>query len=60
MLAQTIRRLRKTFRKIHAAIAVAKLRRLRNELMDRRGFATASDAARLPQSPLILGDKWDF
>jgi hypothetical protein len=64
MLARTIRRLRKALSKIHAAIAAAKLRRLRNELMCRGGFVTtppaAADAVRLPRTPLILGDKWDF
>jgi hypothetical protein len=40
----------------------AKLRRLRNELMLHRGAAghRELDAARLPQCPMVLGDKWDF
>ena len=55
---------------IHQGIVTAKARRLRRELM----FHTASrhdcspqrnpepnqDAAKFPQRPLILGDKWDF
>jgi hypothetical protein len=59
-----IRRLRRGLKRIHAAIAAAKLHRLRNELMCRGGFvATPSivpDARRMPQAPLILGEKWDF
>jgi hypothetical protein len=56
-----IRRLRRSFKKIHAAIAAAKLRRLRNELICRGGYvATPSivpDAVRAPRAPLILGAK---
>jgi hypothetical protein len=50
----------------HRAIVTAKLRRLRVELichvgMRADGSATpVADAARWPQRPLILGDKWDF
>ena len=33
-----IRRLRRSLKKIHAAIAAAKLRRLRNELICRGGY----------------------
>lgn len=50
------------FKTMHRAIVAAKLRRLRNELMLRRSAAerVEFDAARFPQRPLILGDKWDF
>ena len=64
MLARTVKRFRKVLRTIRAAIAAAKLRRLRNELMCRGVFvatpSTAAEVARLPRTPLILGDKWDF
>lgn len=50
----------------HRAIVTAKLRRLRGELICRAGMSVdqsatpVADAARWPQAPLILGDKWDF
>ncbi|WP_315701123.1 MULTISPECIES: hypothetical protein [unclassified Bradyrhizobium] len=63
-LARTISRIRAAFRTIHAAIAAAKIRRLRNELMLRGSPAGAPsivpDPIRQPQVPLILSDKWDF
>jgi hypothetical protein len=56
------------FRMIHEAIVVARTRRLQRELtfhddlggeapeqpLDQKGIR------RLPQRPMILGDKWDF
>jgi hypothetical protein len=49
---------------MHRAIVAAKLRRLRNEPAFRSdgydGPCRSEDAARYPQQPLILGDKWDF
>jgi hypothetical protein len=57
---------------LHQAIITAKTRRLGHELMFRPGayddwsreFDRQSDpgqdATKLPQRPLILGDKWDF
>ncbi len=56
------RTLRKTFRAIHGAIAAAKLRRLRNELLLRRGAIARieSGMSRRPQVPLLLCEKWDF
>ena len=64
MLAHVVKRFRRALKRVHAAIAAAKLRRLRNELICRGGpAATASSApddARQPRTPLILGDKWDF
>jgi hypothetical protein len=53
---------------IHQAIVTAKTRRLARELMFRpdaydewsREPGPDKDAAKLPQRPLILGDKWDF
>jgi hypothetical protein len=44
---------------MHRAIVAAKLRRLRNELMLHRRTREL-DAAKIPQPPLMLGDKWDF
>jgi hypothetical protein len=52
------------FTTIHRAIIAAKLRRLRRELMYHGGNVCGQpsdqEAARFPQPPLILGDKWDF
>jgi len=51
---------------VRRAIVAAKLRRLRGELICRGGLRVGvcagpvADAARWPQAPLILGDKWDF
>jgi hypothetical protein len=57
---------------LHQAIVTAKTRRLAHELMFRpdaydewfrgsdREPDLGKDAAKLPQRPLILGDKWDF
>ena len=48
------------------AIVAAKLCRLRGELLCHAGVSVddyakpVADAARWPQAPLILGDKWDF
>jgi hypothetical protein len=48
------------------AIVAAKLHRLRAELLCHGGVSVedyakpVADAARWPQPPLILGDKWDF
>jgi hypothetical protein len=48
------------------AIVAAKLCRSRGELICRAGVSIedyakpVADAARWPQAPLILGDKWDF
>lgn len=53
---------------LHHAIVTAKTRRLARELMFRPGSQDEGfcgpdpdqDATKLPQRPLILGDKWDF
>jgi hypothetical protein len=58
---------------IHEAIVAAKTRRLQRELMFHTNFGsdsldeivgerplTAEETAKLPQRPMILGDKWDF
>ncbi len=56
-------RLRKSGKRIHAMIAAAKLRRLRNELVWRGGLAPrpsiVSDATHRPRIPLLLDEKWD-
>ena len=52
------------FKVMHRAIVAAKLERLENELVVRRGYSDDSlvrhEASRYPQRPLVLGDKWDF
>ena len=53
------------FRTIHEAIVAAKTRRLQRELMFHADLGDAShfdgqDIGKLPQRPIILGDKWDF
>ena len=58
---------------IHEAIVAAKTRRLQRELMFHGDLGsesldeivgdrplTAEEVAKLPQRPMILGDKWDF
>jgi hypothetical protein len=57
-------RLAAMLKTIHEAIVAAKTRRLQRELM----FHPASgeepvcgqDIGKIPQQPMILGDKWDF
>jgi hypothetical protein len=45
------------FKILHRAVVTAKTRRLERELT----FPTGShDAAKFPQLPLILGEKWDL
>lgn len=67
----TLKRVRRALRTLHRAIAAAKIRRIRNELM-LHGHAchwaqelvpdgqTEHDAAKYPTRPLVLSDKWDF
>ena len=53
---------------IHEAIVAAKTRRLQRELMFHADLGEASrgepfgeqDIRKIPQRPMILGDKWDF
>ncbi len=53
---------------VHRAIVAAKIRRLARELAFRPGSQDDGfwepdpdkDGTKLPQRPLILGDKWDF
>jgi hypothetical protein len=70
-IMRTLKRVRRALRRLHRAIAAAKLRRIRNELMfHRRAHHWAqtpapagleeNDTAKYPQRPLVLGDKWDF
>jgi len=65
-----LRRMRTALKKLHRAIAAAKLRRLRNELQlhaaTRASWARPhqpdpeAHADRFPRQPLHLGEKWDF
>lgn len=43
---------------VHRAVVPAKTRRLQRELMFHAD--PENDAARFPQRPLILDDRWDF
>jgi hypothetical protein len=67
-----LRQLRAAFKMIRRSMAAAKIHRLRNELMFRASYhddwaaqpygqdhRELPHAARFPQRPLILGDKWD-
>ena len=59
---------------MHQAVVAAKMRRVERELMFHNGAydrwfseadapqsqAAGKDLAKVPQRPLILGDKWDF
>ncbi|HTC99057.1 MAG TPA: hypothetical protein VK734_15095 [Bradyrhizobium sp.] len=63
-MARLFRRIGIAFRLLHRGIVRAKLRRLHSELLFRRDYSEMlppeEDAAKFPQRPLILGDKWDF
>lgn len=61
-IARAIRKISRAFKTLHRAIGAAKLHRLRNELMLHRSARARIkfDAAKFPQRPLTLGDKWDF
>lgn len=56
------------FKTLHEAIVAAKTRRLQGELMLHRDSGEeafdrprdAQDIGKIPQRPMILGDKWDF
>ena len=64
--AGVTRKISAALRTIHHAIVEAKLRRLRNELMlhrhtsDDLGADQRIDISRIPQRPVVLGDKWDY
>lgn len=60
--ARATRKISAAFRTLHRAIVAAKLHRLRNELMLHRSTQARAefDAAKFPQCPMTLGDKWDF
>jgi hypothetical protein len=70
-IMRTLKRIRSALRMLHRAIAAAKIRRIRNELMLHGGAChwaqkpahegqAEKNAAKYPQRPLVLGDKWDF
>ena len=52
------------FRTLHQAIVSAKLRRMHSGLLYRHDYSemlpTEQDIKKLPQRPMILGEKWDF
>jgi hypothetical protein len=73
MLARASARLAAILKTIHEAIVAAKTRRLQRELMFRGDLGSESldeivgdrplsteEVAKLPQRPMVLGDKWDF
>jgi hypothetical protein len=63
-LMRALRRLRAAFRIMHHAIVTARLRRLEGEWMFHGPHgeepSADHDAAKFPQRPLVLDDKWDF
>lgn len=60
-LPRAIRKVRNALRTIHAAIAAAKIRRLRNELMMRGSSVRAPSIAPVPiRRPRMLDNKWGF
>jgi len=60
--ARATRKIIAALQTMHRAIIAAKLHRLRNELIlhGRAHTLPELDAAKIPQRPLLLGDKWDF
>ena len=67
------RRAAAALRIMHQAVVIAKMRRVERELTFHNGSydrwfgepdalsdASGKDAIKVPQRPLILGDKWDF
>ena len=63
-LRQVVEWIGSAFRMLHQAIIRAKLRRLHSEVLfrpdDSEMFLSEHDVSKIPQRPLILGDKWDF
>jgi len=64
ILARAVGRLGAALHLMHRAIIAARTRRLESELTfhrdDRDEMPVTQDAARYPQRPLILDEKWDF
>ena len=62
MAMRAFRHVRAALGRIHLAIVAAKLRRLRTDLMLQRDYGRPpeQDAAKYPQWPLIVPDKWAF
>jgi len=60
--ARAARKISTVLKTLHRAIVAARLHRLRNELMLHRSARAriTFDAAKFPQRPMTLGDKWDF
>jgi hypothetical protein len=70
-IRRAIRWIGAAFRMIHSAIAAAKIRRLRNELLLHRGHedwarmnldvgVLGANAEKYPRTPVVLGEKWDY
>jgi hypothetical protein len=61
-VARATRKISAALKAMHCAIVTARLHRLRHELMLHRSARTRVefDAAKFPQRPMALGDKWDF
>jgi hypothetical protein len=63
-LARASARLAAALKTIHEAIVAAKTRRLQRELMFHAALEDEwlgeADIRKIPQRPMILGDKWDF
>lgn len=64
LMPRIFRRLGLPFRLLHQAILRARLRRLHGEWLFRPDYGDLmppeQDLTKLPQRPLVLGDKWDF
>ena len=58
-LAHAMARLVAALKTIHQAIVAAKTRRLQRELMFHEPFS-GQDIGKVPQRPMILGDRWNF
>ena len=67
-LARALARFAGGLKTIHEAIVAARTRRLQRELMFHGDFGEGAfdtqfgeqDVKKIPQRPMILGDKWDF
>ena len=63
-LTRAAARLTAILKAIHESIVAAKTRRLQRELMFHADSGDeplcGQDVGKIPQRPMILGDKWDF
>ena len=69
LVRHAVSRVGAALKMLHQAVVTAKTRRLARELMfrpeaydewSREPEKEPKDATKLPQRPMILGDKWDF